>query len=82
MGASGMSAIGLSSTLARLAERCGTVEANISGVFLIRGVGALLGAMLSGRVLFAPETSPYAIWPWKHAGNRVLVAALCGLAAV
>ena len=73
MGASGMSTIGLSSTLVRLAVRCGTVEGDIADVFLIRGCGALLGAMLSGRVLFAPETSPYAIWcvhsRWRHMGE-------------
>ena len=58
MGVGGMVLVRLSSTLSDAARSMGTTETALSGVFLARGAGALLGAAVSARACSSPAAAP------------------------
>jgi predicted MFS family arabinose efflux permease len=64
MGVCGVVLVAIGSGLSDLAELCGTTSTKVATVFIARGVGAILGAVISARLYF-----------WFH-GNMVIVIAL------
>ena len=77
MGVGGMVLVELSSTLSDVARSMGTTETALSGVFLARGAGALLGAAVSARVLFAGGRPGHR----ALAGTQLLLALFVAAAA-
>lgn len=64
MGVCGTVLVALGSTLDDLAENCGTTSTNVGTVFIARGIGAVLGALVSAK-----------LYLWFH-GNHVMTIAL------
>ena len=56
MGLCSVVLVALGSTLSNIARRCGTTSTEVGTVFLARGFGMVLGAVLALR-LYSPETS-------------------------
>jgi len=67
MGICGLILVAIASNLNVLAENCGTDFLNIGTVFIARGIGAIIGTILSAKL--------YTIWPGNEtiAGSMFLV---------
>jgi predicted MFS family arabinose efflux permease len=70
MGVCAIVLVVLGSTLEEIAIQCNTTSKNIGTVFLARGVGAIIGAVVSAK-----------LFEWFH-GNRVLGCALLAIAGL
>ncbi|CAM9842420.1 unnamed protein product [Scytosiphon promiscuus] len=70
MGVCGIVLVALGSTLDDLADNCGTTATDVGSVFIARGIGAVLGAMVSSK-----------LYLWMR-GNNVMFAVLFNLTGV